>query len=116
MLTQHGVRGPSGGVVRTDRRAPQLAMETMGEANRKWPVPSTVTTSWSSPTTTRTSTVDWWDRLVPVGGGHVRLVHQRDVIQTLSIADLLITDASSVASEYALLDRPSCSSTRSFSS
>jgi hypothetical protein len=52
------------------------------------------------------STVDWWDRLAPLESEHVRLVHERDVIHTLSIADLLITDASSVANEYALLDRP----------
>jgi CDP-Glycerol:Poly(glycerophosphate) glycerophosphotransferase len=52
------------------------------------------------------STTDWWDRLAPVEAEHVRLVHERDVIHTLSIADLLITDASSVANEYALLDRP----------
>ncbi|MGH3337174.1 MAG: CDP-glycerol glycerophosphotransferase family protein, partial [Nocardioides sp.] len=52
------------------------------------------------------STIDWWDRLAPLESEHLRLVHDRDVIQTLSIADLLITDASSVANEYALLDRP----------
>jgi hypothetical protein len=52
------------------------------------------------------STIDWWERLTPLESEHVRLVHQRDVIPTLSIADLLITDASSVANEYALLDRP----------
>lgn len=52
------------------------------------------------------STTDWWDRLAPLETDHVRLVRERDVIQTLSIADLLITDASSVANEYTLLDRP----------
>ena len=36
----------------------------------------------------------------------MRLVRQPDVIPTLFAADLLITDASSVANEYALLDRP----------
>ena len=34
------------------------------------------------------------------------MVRQPDVILTLFAADLLITDASSVANEYALLDRP----------
>jgi hypothetical protein len=51
-------------------------------------------------------TVDWWERLAPMESEHVRLVHERDVVHTLSIADLLITDASSVANEFALLDRP----------
>jgi len=50
--------------------------------------------------------VDWWGRLRPLESEHVRLVREPDVIRTLSIADLLITDASSVANEYALLDRP----------
>jgi hypothetical protein len=52
------------------------------------------------------STVDWWERLAPLEGAHVRLVRDPDVIHTLSVTDLLITDASSVANEYALLDRP----------
>jgi hypothetical protein len=52
------------------------------------------------------TTVDWWERLAPIETDHVRLVRDPDVIHTLSIADLLITDASSVANEYALLDRP----------
>ncbi len=52
------------------------------------------------------SSIDWWSRLAPLESEHVRLVREPDVIITLSIADLLITDASSVANEYALLDRP----------
>ena len=52
------------------------------------------------------SSIDWWTRLAPLESEHVQLVREPDVIHTLSIADLLITDASSVANEYALLDRP----------
>jgi CDP-Glycerol:Poly(glycerophosphate) glycerophosphotransferase len=52
------------------------------------------------------TTVDWWERLAPLESEHLRLVREPDVAHTLSIADLLITDASSVANEYALLDRP----------
>jgi CDP-glycerol:poly(glycerophosphate) glycerophosphotransferase len=52
------------------------------------------------------TTVDWFSRLAPLENDHVRLVRHIDVIPTLFIADLLITDASSVANEYALLDRP----------
>ena len=36
----------------------------------------------------------------------MRLVREPDVVRTMSIADLLISDASSVANEFALLDRP----------
>lgn len=49
---------------------------------------------------------DWWSVLAPLENEHLRLVREPDVIHTLSIADLLVTDASSVANEYALLDRP----------
>jgi CDP-Glycerol:Poly(glycerophosphate) glycerophosphotransferase len=52
------------------------------------------------------ASTDWWRRLAPMENEHLRLVHEPDVIRTLSIADLLVTDASSVANEYALLDRP----------
>lgn len=52
------------------------------------------------------TSVDWFSRLAPLESAHVHLVRQPDVIPTLFIADLLITDASSVANEYALLDRP----------
>jgi hypothetical protein len=52
------------------------------------------------------TSVDWFSRLAPLESEHVRLVRHADVVPTLFIADLLITDASSVANEYALLDRP----------
>ncbi len=52
------------------------------------------------------SSTDWFSLLAPLETDHVRVVRHADVIPTLFIADLLITDASSVANEYALLDRP----------
>lgn len=52
------------------------------------------------------STIDWWQRLAPMEADHVRLVREPDVVRTLTITDLLITDASSVANEFTLLDRP----------
>ena len=50
--------------------------------------------------------VDWFARLRPLEGAHVRLVRDFDVVPYLFASDLLISDASSVASEYTLLDRP----------
>ena len=50
--------------------------------------------------------VDWFARLAPLEGEHLRLVRDPDVVPHLFAADLLITDASSVSNEYALLDRP----------
>lgn len=44
--------------------------------------------------------------LAPLESGHCRLVNDIDVIPLLHAADMLITDASSVANEFALLDRP----------
>lgn len=54
----------------------------------------------------RDRSVDWPARLKPLLDDHVRLVRDFDVVPYLYLADLLITDASSVSSEYSLLDRP----------
>lgn len=53
----------------------------------------------------RTKT-DWKRRLKSFIGPHVRLVADYDVVPYLYVADLLITDASSVSNEYSLMDRP----------
>lgn len=49
---------------------------------------------------------DWPVRLAPLLDEHTRVVTDYDVVPSLFAADLLITDASSVSNEYALLDRP----------
>jgi hypothetical protein len=49
---------------------------------------------------------DWAERLAPLLDDHTKLVTDFDVVPYLLVADLLITDASSVSNEYALLDRP----------
>jgi hypothetical protein len=54
----------------------------------------------------KVTSVDWAARLAPLENEHTRIVREFDVIPPLFLADLLVTDASSVASEYALLDRP----------
>lgn len=50
--------------------------------------------------------VDWMARISALEDRTTRLVRDPDVTPALYLADLLITDASSVSSEYALLDRP----------
>lgn len=50
--------------------------------------------------------IDWHQRLSKLNGPHFRVSREPDVIRLLSMADLLMTDASSVSSEYSLLDRP----------
>jgi hypothetical protein len=50
--------------------------------------------------------IDWRSALAPLENDHFRIARGADVIEHLFAADALITDASSVANEYALLDRP----------
>lgn len=54
----------------------------------------------------RDRTTDWPARLKPLLDKHTKLVRDYDVVPSLFVSDLLITDASSVSNEYALLDRP----------
>jgi len=106
MLALHGVSGDRPIVLYAPTGERHNSMETMGEdliaklaAVDRYDI---LVKPHDHPHTT----VDWWERLAPLESEHVRLVREPDVIHTLSIADLLITDASSVANEYALLDRP----------
>ncbi len=50
--------------------------------------------------------IDWFTELAPYESETLRLVRERDIIPYLHAADLLLTDMSSVAVEYTLLDRP----------
>jgi hypothetical protein len=106
MLARHGVRGDRPVVLYAPTGEKHNSLELLGEdliaklaATDRYDV---LVKPHDHPHTT----VDWWERLGPLESEHVRLVREPDVIHTLSIADLLITDASSVANEYALLDRP----------
>lgn len=50
--------------------------------------------------------IDWFAELADLEDDRTRLVRALDVVPYLKAADLLITDASSVAFEYTLTDRP----------
>lgn len=50
--------------------------------------------------------INWFTELAPLTDAHTKLVRTLDVTPLLFLADLLITDASSVANEYTLLNRP----------
>ena len=54
----------------------------------------------------RDRSTDWPARLRPLLDRHTKLATGLDVVPYLYAADLLLTDASSVSNEYALLDRP----------
>lgn len=53
-----------------------------------------------------TKPVDWKEKMKELEGGGVVLVRDFDAAPALYASDLLISDASSVANEYTLLDRP----------
>jgi ATP-binding cassette subfamily B protein len=50
--------------------------------------------------------IDWFAELAPFESARVQCVRELDVVPLLRAADVLLTDASSVAVEYTLLDRP----------
>ena len=54
----------------------------------------------------KNKSIDWPAELAPLENEHLKIVRDFDVILPLFLADLLITDASSVSNEYSLLDRP----------
>lgn len=54
----------------------------------------------------RDRTTHWPTRLRPLLDRHTKIVTDYDVVPYLFVADLLITDASSVSNEYALMNRP----------
>ena len=49
---------------------------------------------------------DWRGLLASIQGPNFRFVEQADIVPLMSAADVLISDASSVANEFTLLDRP----------
>jgi CDP-glycerol glycerophosphotransferase (TagB/SpsB family) len=50
--------------------------------------------------------VDWPTRLSQLENEHVRLVRDFDAVPAMLAADVMISDASSIANEWLLLDRP----------
>ncbi|MBM2845662.1 MAG: hypothetical protein HW407_974 [Bacteroidetes bacterium] len=54
----------------------------------------------------RDKIIDWPKRLLKLEDTHTKIVTDLDIVPSLFVSDLLISDASSVSSEYSLLDRP----------
>ncbi|MCI0342096.1 MAG: CDP-glycerol glycerophosphotransferase family protein [Planctomycetales bacterium] len=50
--------------------------------------------------------INWFRRLRPLTDAHTRVVRDLDIVPLFFVADLLLSDASSAAMEYSLLDRP----------
>jgi CDP-glycerol glycerophosphotransferase (TagB/SpsB family) len=52
------------------------------------------------------ASINWFERLATLETENVRLLRAADAMPGLHAADMLISDASSIANEYLLLDRP----------
>lgn len=107
LLNRYGFRGDRPVVLYAPTGQKHNSLETMGEA-----------VLWSLKESDRfdiiikphdhpkNKSIDWFARLGPMEDQHLCVTRDADVIPLLFLADLLITDASSVSSEYSLLDRP----------
>ena len=106
ILAGHGFSGDRPVLLFAPTGARRNALETMGEellarlaAEDRYDV-------MVKPHDHPKNRIDWFSRLAPLESEHLRVVRDADVIPLLFAADLLLSDASSVANEYALLDRP----------
>lgn len=82
------------------------ALETMGEEVLRALADTGLWNLLIKPHDHPKKAVDWFAELAHLESRRVRLVKEQDVIPYLYAADVLLTDASSVAVEYTLLDRP----------
>jgi hypothetical protein len=106
MLAHHGITGDRPVVLYAPTGEHHNSLETMGEELIAKLAAVDRYDLLVKPHDHPHADIDWWSRLAPLESEHVRVVREPDVIRTLSITDLLLTDASSVANEFALLDRP----------
>lgn len=106
LLAEHGLTGDRPVVLYAPTGAHGNSLETIGEALLTRLAAEGRYDILVKPHDHPKKPIDWLARLAPLEDEHLRLVRTPDVIGTLCIADLLISDASSVANEYALLDRP----------
>ncbi len=106
LLARHGLTGDRPVLLYAPTGAAHNSLETMGEALIGRIAASGAYDLLVKPHDHPKGDVDWFERLAPLTTDRVRLVRDPDVIPLLYLADALITDASSVAYEYSLLDRP----------
>ncbi len=107
LLAEYGLRGDRPIVLYAPTGARENSLEIMGEAVIERLVAGDRYDLLVKPHDhPKNKSVDWLERLGRFEGEHCRIMREPDVIKLLFLADLLISDASSVASEYSLLDRP----------
>lgn len=105
-LAELGLSGDRPVVLYAPTGAHHNSLETFGEDLVRRMGASTEYDLLVKPHDHAKAATDWFDRLSPLETDHVRLVRVADAIPALHAADLLISDASSIANEYLLLDRP----------
>jgi hypothetical protein len=106
ILGDHGFSGDRPVVLYAPTGARQNSLETMGEELIRRLTATRLYDLLVKPHDHPKNKIDWLERLTPLESEHTRIVRDPDVVPSLFVADLLISDASSVANEYALLDRP----------
>lgn len=106
ILAEHGIAGERPVLLFAPTGARHNSLETMGQELLACLAAEDRYDVLVKPHDHPKNRVDWIGRLAPLEGDHLRVVRDPDVIPLLFAADLLLTDASSVANEYALLDRP----------
>jgi len=106
MLARHGISGDRPVVLYAPTGEHHNSLETMGEELIAKLAAVDRYDLLVKPHDHPHADINWYTRLAPLESEHVRVVREPDVIRTLLITDLLLTDASSVANEFALLDRP----------
>ncbi|MCG8543165.1 MAG: CDP-glycerol glycerophosphotransferase family protein [Alphaproteobacteria bacterium] len=107
LLARHGFDGSRPVILYAPTGGAHNSLETMGEAMlRVLSAADRYDILVKPHDHPKNASIDWFERLTRLRSRHLRVVHDMDVVPLLYLADLLITDASSVANEFALLDRP----------
>ena len=107
LLRQHGFDGSRPVILYAPTGQKHNSMETMGEkVIRSLAATGQYDLLIKLHDHPKDDSINWFERLAPLEDAHTRVAREADVIPLLFLADLLITDASSVSSEYSLLDRP----------
>lgn len=105
-IAELGLSGQRPIVLYAPTGAHQNSLETFGEELIRRMARSTEYDFLVKPHDHPKASIDWFERLAPLETEHMRVLRSADAMPALHACDLLISDASSIANEYLLLDRP----------
>ncbi|CAN5694392.1 hypothetical protein BH09PLA1_BH09PLA1_25820 [soil metagenome] len=107
LLAQHGLAGDRPVVLYAPTGQKFNSMDTMGEdVIRRLKAVDKYDLLIKLHDHPKDDRIDWPTRLQALEDEHTKVARDADVIPLLFLADLLVTDASSVSSEYSLMNRP----------